>query len=433
MNRMPGDGRRSPDHEEFAKMVPASVPVSDRPSKDFKALYRKLENALGRIERIDNVSQMMVQVLESLVREFRVELGFESGRLYSRDGEDFYLRHYYGSGEPVGLGYRVPPEYPPHQRTLADGLLIMRPGDPGFDTEIERAIGVSSTFAAIAVGENRGEGSTYVLAFSVMGAIQEERILYSLTAVRHVVNLMLAHQRLTGILEESRLIQESLLPSGPPAFPGYDIDGRSRPTEIVGGDLYDYIPLSSTLLGVAIADASGHGLPAALMARDVVTGLRMGMDEDLKVVRVIERLNRVIHRATLSSKFISLFYGEFERDGTLLYCNAGHNPPLLQQNGSFLSLEHGGLVLGPNPLARYERGHVHLRTGDTVIMYTDGLIERMNAQGRQFGLRRFRRLLRDLQGQSAQEMVSAIFAAADLHGEGCPQEDDLTVVVVRKT
>ncbi len=83
------------------------------------------------------------------------------------------------------------------------------------------------------------------------------------------------------------------------------------------------------MLGLAIGDASGHGLPAALLVRDVVTGLRMGIEKDLKVAYVFAKLNRVIHRSNLSSRFISVFYGELEADGNLIYVNAGHFPPSL--------------------------------------------------------------------------------------------------------
>ena len=83
------------------------------------------------------------------------------------------------------------------------------------------------------------------------------------------------------------------------------------------------------MLGVSIGDASGHGLPAALLVRDVVTGLRMGIEKELKVAHVFEKLNRVIHRSRLSSRFVSVFYGELEADGNLVYVNAGHQPPIL--------------------------------------------------------------------------------------------------------
>jgi sigma-B regulation protein RsbU (phosphoserine phosphatase) len=406
----------------------SSSPATPKTGTDYKRLYKKLESALDRIERLEDVSAMLTGIVQIFVSEFKDELGFENARLYRREGEDFYLCCRVGPGDGAPIGYRVPRDYPAHRRTLEEGLVIIRPGDADFDAEIERSIGVSSTFAAIAIGE----GNTHVLAFSVGGEAKEQNILYSLSAVRHVVTLKLEQQKLTGILEESRIIQESLLPAAPPRFEGYDIDGRSRPTEIVGGDLFDYLPLSGDLLGVAIADASGHGLPAALLARDVITGLRVSTDANLKVVRSIERLNGVIHRAALSSKFISLFYGEFERNGTLIYCNAGHNPPLLRRARTFEELDRGGLVLGPNPAARYERGHIHLRPGDTVVMYTDGLVERKDTRGRDFGLPRLRRLLRQTDGATAHETVEALFAACDRHAGRAPSRDDITVVVVRK-
>jgi sigma-B regulation protein RsbU (phosphoserine phosphatase) len=402
-------------------------PPTESRGPDFKALYRKLERTLDRIERTENVSELLSSVLKSLVRNFKDDLGFVGGRIYEREGDDFVLCCTCGRAIQAGIGYRVPASYAAMKRVLEEGLIIMREGDPGFDERIEGAVGVTK-FAAIAVGEDK----RHILSFTIKGKILREHILYSLNAVRHVINLRLRQQQFTDIMAEARMIQESLLPSAPPVFEGYDIDGRSRPTAIVGGDLYDYLPLSPHLLGVAIADASGHGLPAALLARDVITGLRMGMAEDLKIIKAVERLNRVIHRSALSSKFVSMFYGEMEPNGNFLYCNAGHNPPLLRRESSFRELTQGGLVLGPNPDARYERGYVRLTNGAMVIMYTDGVTERENRAGKQFGLPRLRNTIRRMEGAAAKEIVEAIFTATDTFAEGAHQQDDMTVVVVRR-
>jgi len=394
----------------------------------FKALTRQLEAALADIVRIDDVSTMLETSLEHLLTRFAGELGFEGGRIYRREGDDFHLCCGFGKSRGAPLGLKVPRDYPPHVRTLADGLVIMGRDEPGFDPEFERVIGVGSTFAAIAVGRD----ATHVIAFSIKGAVKEEQLLYSLTAVRHVINLKLEQLRVRGIIEESRMVQESILPAAAPHFAGYDIDGRSRPAEIVCGDLYDYLPLSDHLLGIAIADSSGHGLPAALLARDVITGLRMGAAATTAIAPVMERLNRVIHRAALSSKFVSLFYGQLDREGRLTYSNAGHNPPLLRRAGTFIELDHGGTVLGPIPGARYETAAVELATGDALILYTDGIIERENTQNEPYGERRFRRLLAGLAGASATETVAAVLADVDDHGRGVTALDDMTVLVVRR-
>ncbi len=396
---------------------------------DFKALHRKLEGALVQIEKMENVSTMLETILENLLARFENELGFEGGRIYRREGDEFYLCCGFGRSRGAPIGLRVPPDYPPHVRTLSEGVLIMSRGEPGFDAALELSVGVSSTFAAIAVGE----GNTHVIAFSIKGEVKEEKILSSLTAVRHVINLKLQQLKVSGMIEESRVIQESILPAAPPVFAGYDIDGRSKPADIVSGDLFDYLPLSPHLLGVAIADSTGHGLPAALLARDVITGLRMGLDQTTLIVPVIERLNRVIHRAALSSKFVSLFYGQLSTDGTLTYCNAGHDPPLLCRGDSFDELHHGGTVIGPIQSARFEAQSIRFEPEDILVLYTDGVVEREDRRREPFGTRRLRRIVHELRGRSAKALVDGILAAADGHGGGTPTRDDMTVVVIRKT
>lgn len=394
---------------------------------DFKALYRKIEGILDRLEGMQGISEVFSEILKSLLKDFEEDFGFIAGRLYRRDDEGLILLCLAGGHAKTLDSYSIPLDYEPVRRLLEDGLIIMGEGDPGFDEKIEAPIGVSK-FAAIAVGE----ANTHVMSFSIRGEIKEEQITYSLSAIRHVINMKLRQEHLSGSMNESRKIQESLLPPAAPKFDGYDVDGRSRPTEIVGGDLYDYVDLSANLIGVAIADASGHGLPAALLARDVITGLRVGMSEDLKIIKTIEKLNRVIHRSALSSKFVSLFYCELDRRGNLIYSNAGHTPPLLLKNGEFEELTLGGMVLGPFPEAQYERGYVRLAAGDVVVMYTDGIPECENFLGEQFGMERLKQTIRNLGGASAREMVDGIFAAADTFSEGAHQNDDMTVVVVRK-
>jgi sigma-B regulation protein RsbU (phosphoserine phosphatase) len=397
-------------------------------SSDFKALHLKLERMLNNIERIEESMVLLETVVQILVRDFRDDLGFELGWLYRREGLDYYLCCAFGGSPPMPIGHRVPREHPSHVRTITEGLLIMRKGDPGYDELFASAIGVNTTFAAIAVGP----GSTHVLAFSVDAEIDEEQVLYSLWAVRHVINMKLQQGKLAGIIEEARINQETLLPSASLQFAGYEIYGHSRPAEVVSGDLYDYLPRRDRLLGVAIADASGHGLPASLLARDVIIGLRMGMSEKSRVSRTVERLNRVIHRAALSSKFISLFYCEFGPGGSLVYCNAGHNPPLHQRGTTLRPLERGGLILGPNPAARYSQGRARMQSGDVVVLYTDGLIEREDPEGKQYGLARLKRLLPDMPDTSARERVEAIFADGDQYAGGAVPQDDMTVVVVRR-
>jgi len=398
-----------------------------RPASNYKALYRKLELTINRIEHLDDTSKALSSCLKSLVDEFQDELGFVGGRIYEREGDGYVLRMRHGRSRSAPIGYRIPVTYPPIQVLLRDGLLIMRRSDPGFDETIEGAIGVSK-FAAISVGDD----ARHIISVTIKGPIDEEHTLYALNGVRHIINMKLRQERLRDLIQQARSIQMSMLPKAPPEFPGYEIHGESRPAEEVGGDLFDYIPQSSRLLGVTIADASGHGLPAALQARDVITGMRMGMDEKLKIVSAIERLNRVINRSGLSSRFVSLFYGEVETNGNFIYCNAGHPPALVLHNGSFTELTLGGLVLGPNPTARYERGFAILAPGDYVLMYTDGVSEAMTHDEKEYGLARLKASCKRHVGKSAADMVRGIFDDLDAFTLGAPQIDDRTVLVVRR-
>jgi sigma-B regulation protein RsbU (phosphoserine phosphatase) len=200
----------------------------------------------------------------------------------------------------------------------------------------------------------------------------------------------------------------------------------------VGGDFFDFQAMNGDMLGLAIGDASGHGLPAALLVRDVVTGLRMGLEKEFKLAYVFGKLNRVIHRSTLSSRFVSVFYGELELSGSLVYINAGHQPPLLFGPSDVQELKTGGTVIGPLPEATFRRGFAHLEPGSVLVLCTDGILERRNRRGEFFGEERLKQLVDKNRGTSAEALLEALFAAAIAFGKGRPWEDDATVVIVRR-
>jgi serine phosphatase RsbU (regulator of sigma subunit) len=207
------------------------------------------------------------------------------------------------------------------------------------------------------------------------------------------------------------------------------------PAELVGGDFYDFLPLfDGQTFGAAIADASGHGLLAALLVRDVYVGLRMGIGGEFKISRAIERLNRIINKSRLTTKFVSLFYGEFDHNGEIIYVNAGHPGPLHLHSArhAFSELESTGIVLGPSPDAIYGRRSAKMDPGDVMLLYTDGIVEAHDRRGREFGLARVKRLLWELRGQAAKEIGEQILAAVNEWGSGAAAEDDRTVVIVKR-
>jgi sigma-B regulation protein RsbU (phosphoserine phosphatase) len=157
----------------------------------------------------------------------------------------------------------------------------------------------------------------------------------------------------------------------------------------------------------------------------------MGIERELKVGPVLTKLNRVIHRSGLSSRFVSVFYGELESAGNLVYVNAGHQPPQLFSRGRVWELTSGGTVIGPLPEVKFQRGVVRMDPGDVLVALTDGIFDRRSKGGEFFGETELRRVVEgSTEGASA--LLERLFSTAFAFGDGRPWEDDATAVVVRR-
>ncbi len=395
---------------------------------DYKRLLSQVERTLEQIENAGTRRLTIEQIANTIATNFREELGITGGRIYEATGENTYeLVGKFGATGDAPLGTTVPNDYKPLELTLESGIVVMDPTDSGVDPVLEQRLG-TRRFAAIAAGDD----NQHILGFDVSAELSREDILFSLNLVRYAMNQRLRAERYESIIVEAQRIQQSILPQRVPQYRGFEIWGKTVPAEIVSGDFYDFIPVSDNILGLAVADGSGHGLPAALVVRDIYMGLRMATDRDFKIIRTLEKLNHIIHRSRLTTKFVSLFYGELETGGILIYSNAGHNPPfVLKRNNRFEDLVHGGPVLGPNPDATYTRGFVKLDPGDLLCMYSDGIVEAHNRRDEEFGLERLKRNVKSNRdrGLTAEQIGREVLArVARWERKG---EDDKTVVIVR--
>jgi sigma-B regulation protein RsbU (phosphoserine phosphatase) len=238
---------------------------------------------------------------------------------------------------------------------------------------------------------------------------------------------------LNGLYLEAEEIQRGLLPKVVPPFSGFEIAFRSCPADIVGGDFCDFILVAEDRLTLSIGDASGHGLPAAFLVRDVVTGIRMGVDRETRVDETLRRLNRVVHRGALSDRFVSVLLGEIEENGNFFYTVAGHVPPLAYDDSQVRPLLAGGTVLGPLVDARYKLHFAHIDHGSGIVLYTDGIIERRGPAGQLFGQEGLARIVHRERLSAPGTMLTEIFNDVLRFGGGLPWEDDATVVVIRRT
>jgi hypothetical protein len=384
-----------------------------------KTFYRKLDSLLTRIGRGAKTKEVVSLVLDELVGSFGADLGIRSGSLYRQHVGFFALLK-----GPVGKSNG---DWPATIYTDSEAVaLLAQHKNYIFADTVVPPWGNNSV--AVLVGED----DDYLMVFRLGEGWVRETLEFSLNTIRSTVNYSRSTSRFRADLAEADEIQKSLLPKENPRFEGYEIAGRSIPAETVGGDLFDFQFQADKVLGIAIGDASGHGLPAALLARDVVTGLRMGIEHEMKISGVIHKLNRVINSSRLSTKFISLVYGELERNGTFVYVNAGHPPPLLVKEAGIERLDVGGTILGPIRETVFNRGFAFVDPGDLLIFFTDGIIERVNSDGIPFGEEGLLEYVGTRRGESAGSIIDRLFDHLARFGGGAKWRDDATVIIVKR-
>jgi sigma-B regulation protein RsbU (phosphoserine phosphatase) len=243
----------------------------------------------------------------------------------------------------------------------------------------------------------------------------------------------LEKRRIEEELDRAREIQESLLPKSCPVGDAFLISALSKPSRWVGGDFYDFVTNRDGVLGIAIGDVSGKGMPAALLMAVLGASFSAQAQNRLSVGETVSRLNAYIAGVIDAEKFVTFFYGELDlHNGNFTYSNAGHNfPILIRAQGQIQELRKGGLVLGVMGDIRYEEEIVPLRTGDTLFFYTDGITEAQNLIGEQFGEERLARLLLDNHSLPPEELLDVVLGQVEEFVGGAAQQDDSTIVVMQ--
>jgi serine phosphatase RsbU (regulator of sigma subunit) len=244
--------------------------------------------------------------------------------------------------------------------------------------------------------------------------------------------------RLEAEFEVARKAQQDALPSAAPAVEGYSIAGSCEPAQQVGGDLYDYFPLADGRLGIAVADVSGKGVPAALYMM-VTKGLLAATTRDSSdLAYIFQQINRHLYHACKKKVFVTLAAVALDpAAGRLQHGRAGHNPILWRRagRGETVVLKPPGMGLGMTPGERFNRGlkidELQLEPGDAIVLYSDGITEAMDESLRQFGEERLIRAVESADGQPAEESRAAILRDLAAFANGAPARDDVTLVVLR--
>ncbi|MCK5573607.1 MAG: SpoIIE family protein phosphatase, partial [Bacteroidetes bacterium] len=245
---------------------------------------------------------------------------------------------------------------------------------------------------------------------------------------------ILEKKRIEDQLSIAREVQERLLPAEPPHVPGYDIAGVCLPTFEIGGDYFDYIPLSEGRTGIVIADVAGNGIPAALLMTAFRTLLLTRARSHPAPSELLETMNRAIPGFTRKRDFITAFFGILDpREHTLVYANAGHNLPLVvRASGIIESLPLVGPGLNIVESPAYETGTMSLAAGDHLVMYTDGVVEVFNRDGMEFGRERLEETLRGTADLPASRILDRIVSATVEFAGAKTSADDSTIVIVKR-
>lgn len=237
-------------------------------------------------------------------------------------------------------------------------------------------------------------------------------------------------------LDVARKMQQSILPTQFPKSPDYQIAARMQAARNVGGDFYDVMNLDERRIGLAIADVSDKGVPAALFmmsCRTLLKGAAIGHGEP---GAVLNEVNDLLQESNDAAMFVTTFYAVYNaHNGKLTYANGGHNTPvIIHADGTSTMLPlTDGIALAVVPGYEYGQDTVTIAPGDTVIFYTDGVTEAMNEHDEEFGLERLCQLFEGAPPTDTEKANLAIFQAVNEFAGDAPQSDDITCLVFRRS
>ncbi|MEJ2196182.1 MAG: SpoIIE family protein phosphatase [Ignavibacteriaceae bacterium] len=246
--------------------------------------------------------------------------------------------------------------------------------------------------------------------------------------------------RLTILESELKIateIQTSIIPQTFPAFPDrteFEVFAKMIPAKEVGGDFYDFFAIDKSRIGVVIGDVSGKGVPAAMLMAISRTLLKATALKGISPDICLTEINNIIAEESLSTMFVSLFYGILDtRNGNFECCNAGHNLPyIIPHNGEIKQIENvGGLFIGAFKDSEYEPQTITLKANDSLFLYTDGVTEAMDKDDNEFGDDRLNKTLHKMSDNTPTELTNSIIAEVKKFSEGTVQSDDITYLVLK--
>jgi serine phosphatase RsbU (regulator of sigma subunit)/predicted ester cyclase len=252
--------------------------------------------------------------------------------------------------------------------------------------------------------------------------------------VEDLVQEMREREHIEQELQVARSIQQASLPKEVPQLEGWRITPIYQPAREVGGDFYDFHLLSEGRLGVVVGDATGKGVPAALVMSTTCGMLRLAAQSYASPGEMLQRVNEALFPSIPANMFVTCLYGVLDpKSGRFTYANAGHDLPYLWHGGGDCEeLRARGMPLGLMPGMSYEQRETILRTGEAAFFYSDGLVEAHDPEGEMFGFPRLQTLIAE-HGEDKSLEATLLEELYSFVGEGWEQEDDITLLTLRRS
>lgn len=412
-----------------------------------KKLFRTLENVIKHSPNFDNDREMLSYILKEIISHENINI--TGGRIWElSEGKTYYtLIEQHGLIEKIKKGYTLNlSEYRIYYEVGRNRSVLAQETDKYL---YEKGI---SLFAATGVGERfkvkdieTKDQFVYQYILALNSSELNISLLNTLNIISTTVSSMLRSRRIEKKaraiekdLEKAREIQQSILPEHEYLFGNYEIFGISIPDKIVGGDFFDYFRSASDSdrLGIAIGDAASKGFSAAAQALYVSGALKMGTENELKMTSVIKKINNLVYKVFPYERFVTLCYLELYNDnrGLCLYINAGHNPPfhLKHETDEIMQVESTGPVLGPAPDQDYVMESFNIDVNDSLLLYTDGIVEATNNKFEFYGDELLQKTLIENKNFSAKIIAENIIESVQKYSARGKYSDDRTVVVVKR-
>jgi sigma-B regulation protein RsbU (phosphoserine phosphatase) len=244
---------------------------------------------------------------------------------------------------------------------------------------------------------------------------------------------ILIKKKLEEELLIARKIQQSFLPPKDPELDGLDISGINIPSEQVGGDYYDFIPIIEDQIGIVIGDVSGKGIPAALIMASFRASLKAEIRNNYAIGTIFFKVNNLLYESIERENYVTAVYGVLDiKNKVFTFSNAGHNPPILRrEEGTIEYLTEGGVALGILQNHDYKEMVLGLNPGDFILFYTDGVTEAKNEFGEEFGTKRLEKILLENYALKARQIQDKIYQEIKEFTQDKAGQDDFTMIVIK--